>query len=181
MSTDSYNENMNSDYVKQLTGGHPNSLGNTIDVVEHVLANSTFDELIACYDSEDQVVRLRVSNAVKRVYQVKPEWVEAHIDTFLNKIAQINQPSTWWTMSQLFLWMSDKMSDSQRDQAKELVKKYLDTTNDWIVENTAMDILANWCNDDPQLKLWLKPRLEKYQKSSRKSVANRAKKILAQY
>lgn len=172
---------MNISYEEQLTGGHPNSLGNTIAVVDHVLENSTFEALLACYDSENEVVRLRVSNAVKRVYQVKPEWVEAHIDTFLNKIAQINQPSTWWTMSQLFLWMSDKMSDSQRNQAKEIVKNYLDTTQDWIVENTAMDVLAKWGNDDPQLKLWLKPRLEKYQKSSRKSVANRAKKILAQY
>ena len=172
---------MNTNYVEQLTGGHPNSLGNTIAVVDHVLANHTFNELLACYDSDNEVVRLRVSNAVKRVYQVKPEWVEAHIDTFLNKTSKINQPSTWWTMSQLFLWMSDKMTDSQRGQAKEIVKNYLDSTQDWIVENTAMDVLAEWSTEDQELKVWLRPRLDKYARSSRKSVANRAKKILATY
>lgn len=172
---------MNTSYEEQLTGGHPNSLGNTIAVVDHVLAHHTFDELLACYDSDNEVVRLRVSNAVKRVYQVKPEWVEAHIDTFLNKISKINQPSTWWTMSQLFLWMSDKMSANQLTEAKEIVKNYLDTTHDWIVENTAMDVLAKWGKDDQELKQWLHPRLEKYAKSSRKSVASRAKKLLATY
>ncbi len=172
---------MSNNYESQLTGGHPNSLGNTIAVVEHVLAHGTFEELLACYDSDDEVVRLRVSNAIKRVYKEKPEWVEAHIDTFLYKISQINQPSTWWTMSQLFLWMSDKMTASQLEQAKQIVKSYLDTTNDWIVENTAMEVLATWGNSDPELKNWLKPRLEKYQKSSRKSVASRAKKLLAHY
>ncbi len=51
-----------------LTGGHPNSLGRTKEVVEMVLADpDRFDELFGCYASEDEVVRLRTSNAVKRV------------------------------------------------------------------------------------------------------------------
>lgn len=78
---------MSNKYEAQLTGGHPNSLGNTITVVDHVLLHGTFVELLACYDSNDEVVRLRVSNAVKRVYKEKPKWVEAHIDTFLYKIS----------------------------------------------------------------------------------------------
>ncbi len=172
---------MKHSYEAQLSGGHPNSLGNTIEVVAHVLDHHTFDSLLACYDSKDAVVRLRVSSAVKRVYKEQPEWVEAHIDTFLNKIAKIDQPSTWWTMSQLFFWMSDKMSASQLEQAKKIVKYYLDTTHDWIVENTAMDVLAQWGEDDEEIKQWLVPRLEKYARSNRKSVANRARKLLANY
>lgn len=169
-------------YEERLTGGHPNSLGNTIEVVADVLKKqSSFDDLLACYDSSDEVVRLRVSNAVKRVYKEKPEWVEARIDIFLNKISKINQPSTWWTMTQLFSWMSDAMSESQLSQAKEIVKGYLKNTNDWIVENTTLEALATWSKDDEKLHVWLEPYLEKYMGSSRKSVANRAKKLYQKY
>jgi len=53
------------DFEKRLKGGHPNSLGNTIEVVEEVLAkNDLFNELFNCYFSNDEVVRLRTSNAM---------------------------------------------------------------------------------------------------------------------
>ena len=42
-----------------LTGGHPNSLGRTIEVVETVLADEArMEELFGCYGSVDEVVRL---------------------------------------------------------------------------------------------------------------------------
>ena len=56
------------DFEVMLTGGHPNSLGKTEEVVEIVLANpDRFEELYNCYQSEDEVVRLRTFSAVKRV------------------------------------------------------------------------------------------------------------------
>ena len=51
-------------YESELTGGHPNSLGNTIKVVEHVIVKKNrINSLIKCYSSTDQIVRLRTSNA----------------------------------------------------------------------------------------------------------------------
>ncbi|MFL0711889.1 MAG: hypothetical protein ACJLS2_03810 [Microcella pacifica] len=48
-------------FESPLTGGHPNSLGNTVSVVDEVLADrALLAELVACYRSEDAVVRLRV-------------------------------------------------------------------------------------------------------------------------
>ena len=55
-------------FEDMLTGGHPNSLGRTVEVVEMVLANpDRFDELFNCYKSDNAVVRLRTSNAMKRI------------------------------------------------------------------------------------------------------------------
>ena len=55
-------------FENMLTGGHPNSLGNTVQVVEIVLkAPDRFAELFNCYGSENPIVRLRTSNAMKRV------------------------------------------------------------------------------------------------------------------
>ena len=44
-------------FEEMLTGGHPNSLGRTVGVVEIVLANpARLGEPYACYQSNDKVV-----------------------------------------------------------------------------------------------------------------------------
>ncbi len=166
-------------FEEMLTGGHPNSLGKTIEVVEEVLADhSKFDDLFTCYKSQDEVVRLRVSNAMKRVYKEKPDLLEPYIDKLINDIAKINQASTKWTLSQLFLWLKPKMSSNQIESATEIMKNNLVTSGDWIVENQTMQTLFEWSKDDPKIKAWLKPVLESFSESPRKSVATRSKKLL---
>ncbi len=67
-----------------LTGGHHNSLGNTVAVAEQVNADrSLLPELIATYASDDEVVRLRVSSALKRVAWEHPEWIHAEIGAIM--------------------------------------------------------------------------------------------------
>ena len=90
-------------YESELTGGHPNSLGNTIKVVEHVIVKKNrINSLIKCYSSTDQIVRLRTSNAFKRIFRQKPEWFLDFKHIFLNKISKIKQSSTQWTCAHLF-------------------------------------------------------------------------------
>ena len=67
-----------------LKGGHPNSLGNTLEVVEMVLKNpGRLEELYLCYFSDDEVVRMRVSNAIKRITKEKRQLVIPYLDRFL--------------------------------------------------------------------------------------------------
>jgi HEAT repeat protein len=166
-------------FEEMLTGGHPNSLGNTIKVVEIILKDkSRFDELYHCYFSEDEVVRLRVSNAMKRICKEHPEWLVPYLDKFLEKISKINQASTQWTLSQLFLWLEKELSPVQKDKAIKIMQTNLDKSNDWIVQNATIETLGIWSKEDAKLKSWLIPRLEKFAKSSRKSVSGRAKKML---
>lgn len=55
-------------FEAMLSGGHPNSLGRTVEVVAKVLERpERFEELFRCYQSDDAVVRLRTSSAMKRV------------------------------------------------------------------------------------------------------------------
>ena len=57
-------------FESMLTGGHPNSLGRTEEVVDLVLAEQErLSDLYSCYFSADEIVRLRVSSAMKRVTQ----------------------------------------------------------------------------------------------------------------
>ena len=166
-------------FEKRLTGGHPNSLGNTIEVVDEVLANENyFEELFNCYFSEDEIVRLRVSNAMKRICKEQPAFLAPYLDRFISEISLIDQPSTKWTISQLFELLETNLTKEQLAQAKSIIKHNLETESDWIVLNNSMETLANWAKSDSDLKKWLVPNLERLAKDERKSVSKRATKLL---
>ncbi|MEM7345570.1 MAG: hypothetical protein AAF485_15115 [Chloroflexota bacterium] len=167
-------------FVEMLTGGHPNSLGRTIEVVDTVLADqSRLEELYQCYFDDDEVVRLRTSNALKRISKEHPEWLVPYLDRFLSKIAKIDQASTQWTLAELFSTLTKDMTPEQLAQGKELLRYNLTHHNDWIVLNRTMQTLSEWSDTDDELRVWLIPQLETLAEDSRKSVAKRAEKLYA--
>ncbi|MEL6649994.1 MAG: hypothetical protein AAFQ87_04230 [Bacteroidota bacterium] len=166
-------------FEERLKGGHPNSLGNTVEIVEEVLTDeSRFAELFSCYFSDDEVVRLRVSNAMKRIAKEQRSWLTPYIDRFQQEIAKIDQASTQWTLAQLYDMLRKDMSDKQIEIAKKQMQHNLATHQDWIVLNTCMATLGKWAKKDADLQAWLGPHLERLALDSRKSVARRAQKLL---
>jgi len=169
----------NEPFEVMLTGGHPNSLGRTVEVVDLILTDQAkLEELYQCYFSDDEVVRLRVSNAFKRIWRENPEWVVPYIDCFISTISQIDQDSARWTTAQLFLELQKYLSDEQREQALAILKTYLSESKDWIVLNNTIDTLGTWAKKDGDLKAWLRPHLKCLAKDSRKSVAKKAGRFL---
>ncbi len=169
-------------FETRLTGGHPNSLGNTIEVVEEVLSNpSLFEELFNCYFSNDEVVRLRTSNAMKRICKVQKDMLLPYMNRFLEDISKINQASTQWTLASLFNLLDKDMSEDQIASAKEIMKHNLEFHNDWIVLNTTIDALGKWSRKDEALKAWIIPHLQRLSKDERKSVSKRATKELQKF
>lgn len=165
-------------FESMLTGGHPNSLGRTIEVVDTVLADqSKLDALYNCYFSDDEVVRLRTSNALKRISRENPEWLVPYIDRFTTDIAAIDQASTQWTLANLFDVLARYMTPAQRAAAQAIMQRNLATHSDWIVLNNSMQVLFDWSKIDPDLQTWLRPHLERLSSDSRKSVAKRAQKL----
>lgn len=165
-------------FVAQLTGGHPNSLGNTIAVVDAVLsAPKRMDELYACYQCEDPVVRLRTSNAMKRIAKQRIDLLVPLIDGLLNDIATIEQASTQWTLASLFDALRPHMDPTQTKRAKAIMQDNLRNWDDWIVLTTTMQVLTTWSDEHQELRAWLKPELTRLQSDSRKSVAGRATKM----
>ena len=174
-------------YAAQLTGGKPNSLGNTVQVVADVLAHpDTFDELFDCYFDEDELVRLRVSNCMKRIAAEQPGLLVPYLDRFLGEIAFIPQPSTQWTLAQLLLTYRKRLSPKQYATAVDLLKRPFDKSpeeapwhDDWIVVNMTMKTLGAFAKTDDELRAWLLPHLERLSTDRRKSVAGKAAKLLA--
>jgi hypothetical protein len=166
-------------FEQMLTGGHPNSLGRTVEVVEIVLADpAQLERLYRCYFSADEVVRLRTSNAFKRICRTQPAWLVPYVDRFLSEVAQIDQPSAQWTLAQLLLELDSFLTSSQRKQAIAVLKRNLLASNDWIVLNMTMQTLGHWARHDADLLAWLRPALERLSGDPRKSVAKTAEKVL---
>ncbi len=173
--------NQTTPFVEMLTGGHPNSLGRTVEVVEIVLADhARFDDLFQCYFADDEVVRLRTSSAMKRICREQPDLLLPYLDRFLNEIALIHQPSTQWTLAQLFLELDPHLTADQRARATAILQHNLTAFDDWIVIIQTLTTLTKWAHNDADLRAWLKPQLLRSMEDSRKSVAKNAAKLLAQ-
>lgn len=171
---------MSESFETILTGGHPNSLGRTVEVVNLVLAEpSRFEDLFRCYQSKDEVVRLRTSSAVKRVEAERSDLLIPYIDRFIHEIGVLDQASAQWTLAQLFDRLREQMSAGQKQSATAIMKRNLEHHNDWIVLIATMETLSNWAQADTGLKTWLEPHLRRLSDDHRKSVANRAKKKLS--
>lgn len=167
-------------FEERLTGGHPNSLGNTVEVVDEVLNDSTlFEALFNCYFSKDEVVRLRTSNALKRICKANKELLVPYIDRLIEEISKIDQASTQWTLASLFNLLEKEMTALQFKQAKVILKHNLEFHKDWIVLNTTIDTLGKWAKKDSDLKDWILPHLDRLSNDDRKSVSKRAGKELA--
>lgn len=162
-----------------LMGGHPNSLGRTLEVVALVLKRpARLKDLYACYGSEDETVRMRVSNAMKRIEKERRDLIVPYIDKFLNEVSAINQPSAQWTLAQLFLRLAPEMSPAQLKQAEKILKRNLAKSDDWIVLTMTTETLVKWATKSAPLRRWLKPHLTRLAIDTRKAVAKKAQKSL---
>lgn len=170
---------MDERFEVMLAGGHPNSLGRTEDVVARVLAErSRLGELYSCYFSADEVVRLRVSSAMKRVTAAHPDWTMDFMDGLQGDVAAIDQASTQWTLALIFDLTRHLLTGAQRARAIEIMQENLATHQDWIVLNTSMKVLGAWAGDDGALRTWLRPHARRLVHDPRRSVASNARRLL---
>jgi len=66
-------------FVEMLSGGHPNSLGRTEEVLGLVLADgSRLEQLFDCLDEPDAIVRMRAGDALNDSMQTQAAQVIAH-------------------------------------------------------------------------------------------------------
>lgn len=170
---------MAENFETMLTGGHPNSLGRTVEVVERVLTDpDRFEELFACYQSDDAVVRLRTSNAMKRIAAARRALLVPYIDRLIDEIGALDQASAQWTLAPLFGALANDMDPAQRMAALAIMKRNLAEHEDWIVLNMTMETLCAWAQGDADLRTWLLPHLKRLAADSRKSIKGRAEKKL---
>ena len=165
-------------FADMLAGGQPNSPGRTLQVVASVLAHpARFAELFACYAAADPVVRLRTSNALKRVEAERHDLLVPYIGRLINEIGNLDLASAQWTLAQLFDRLVPDMAAAQRAGALVIMQRNLSTHDDGIVLNATLETLSRWASEDPGLRR-RRPHLERLSAGRRKSVAARARRHL---
>lgn len=166
-------------FAQMLTGGHPNSLGRTLEIVETVLSDhARLADLYDCCLNEDEIVRLRALNGIRRVFNAEPKWFDAYVERFLTEIAAIDQASAKWTVAQLALELQGRLSADQRRRATEIVIEFLHTQDDWIALNMSMKTLQHWARTDQSYAARVERRVRELASDRRRSVANGARKLL---
>ena len=126
-------------FEQSLKGGHPNSLGNTLEVVNAVLGNTDkMEDLLLCYQSDDDTIRLRTSNAFKRFFRAKPDLFKQWKKRFIKEVSDIDQPYAKWTSIQILNELFDQLDEKEITQSVEICMRYLRNEKDWIVINLSL-------------------------------------------
>ena len=166
-------------FEQSLKGGHPNSLGNTLEVVDAVLGNTDkMEDLFLCYQSDDETVRLRTSNAFKRIFRAKHDLFKKWKQRFFKEVAEIDQPSAKCTTIQIFDELFDQLDEKEKTQSVEICLRYLRNEKDWIVINQSLNFIRNHLErfdfkDPEMMKL-----LNFFVDDERKSISKNAEKLI---
>ena len=165
-------------FEDMLSGGHHNSLGRTVEVVDIILGDKgALDALFACYDSPDETVRLRTSSAFKRVFRAHPDWFIDYVDRFHDRIPRLGQPSAEWTLSQIHLDCFDMLSPAQIKTATKIAKSQLEQSHDWIVLIQTMYLFKHIVTVIPEERPWFVSQLERLSQDKRASVSKKARTL----
>ncbi len=166
--------------AERLRGGDPRALTNVDTVVELVLAQpKCLPELIAAVvTGGDDIVRMRAADALEKVCRSQPALLQPHVAVLLGDMARIDQPSVQWHVAQMLSEV--RLTAAQRAHAARLVRANLDHSGDWIVLNCSLATLAALARQDPALLPPLREHLDRCQRSRYKSLANRARRLLAE-
>ena len=166
-------------FEQSLKGGHPNSLGNTLEVVEAVLGNKDkMEDLFLCYQSDDETIRLRTSNAFKRIFRAKPYLFKQWKKRFIKEVSDIDQPSAKWTSIQILNEFFDQLDEREKAQSIEICLRYLGNEKDWIVINQSLNFIRTHLErfdfKDPEIMKLLNFLVD----DERKSVSKNAEKLI---
>lgn len=165
---------------ESLSGGNPRTLHNVESVVALVLAEpDRLDELIRCVlDSDDEIVRMRASDALEKVCRERPSLLQPHA-ALLGAMSQIDQPSVQWHVAQMLGHIH--ITARQRVRAAVILRRNLDESSDWIVLNWSLQTLAELARTDTDLIEPLREYLRDFEHSSYKSLVKRARNLGAEF
>lgn len=93
-------------------------------------------------------------------------------------MSRIEQASVQWHLAQILTQV--RLDDREQAEAITILEHNLDTSGDWIVINLTLQALATFARTSPAVRTRLTGRLHHYQDSPYKSVASRARKLLAE-
>jgi hypothetical protein len=165
---------------KALSGGDPRSLGRTEEIVQLVLKNPPrVGELFECLFSDDEIVRMRGSDALEKVCRQRPDLLTPFTERLLREVSKIEQPSVQWHLAQMLSELP--LHGEHRRRAIAILRRNLSRYDDWIVTNLTLEALATFARQSTGMRKSFSRLLRQYMRSQHKSVAKRASKLLTEF
>ncbi len=163
-----------------LAGGNPRTLKGVEDVIAKVTKTpELLDELFTCLFVDDEIVRLRASDALEKICVMYPDWFVKYVPHLLNKVSKIRQPSVQWHLAQMLAVIP--LTKFQQLKAIDILVSNLETMDDWIVTNLTLESLAHFTRIGIFDVNKMVEILNKYEYDKHKSVVSRTKKIKREF
>jgi hypothetical protein len=174
----SYEQLNQSKLFEILKEGNPNSLGRLLEIFQLVIDNKlSINNVYDLYQFEDDIVSMRVSNILKRLWRLDPLHVLTLIPLFLKDEKNLHNPTFRWTLAQIFKDLYVKLSDDEKFQFIQSISRNLTLGNDWIMLVQSMDALIFAKKKGHPIPSFSKA-LDVLSKDARKVVKNKAVALL---
>jgi hypothetical protein len=162
--------------AERLSGGSRRSLGAVEDVISLVLRDTTkFTELFDAMLDEDEIVRMRASDAVEKLSRNRPDLLAPCRKRLIDEVGEIDQPEVRWHVAQMLSRV--KLDPKERARAVALLQRYLQAKNVFLVL-AAIETLVDFSRDDRHLRKRVTPIVERMAAKGTPAMKARAKKLL---
>ncbi len=163
-----------------LSGGNIRTLKGVEEVITVVSKNPVkLKELFECVFVDDEIVRMRASDALEKICREHPDWFRPFINSLLTDVSKIDQPSVQWHLAQMLAEIN--LNKTQSERAITILKHNLLSSDDWIVTNRTLESLAKFTRDGVVAKHEFIELLQSQHSSSYKSVVSRTNKLLREF
>jgi hypothetical protein len=164
------------DVLKKLAGGDRRSVGRVSEVVAEVFNDpSLFEVVFNGMLSDDPVIRMRSADAVEKITQEHPEYLQPYKKKLIQQVARINQQEVRWHVAQMF----PRLELSKEEQAV-IVEILLDYLNDKskIVKTFSIQALADFAERDAGLRPQIIKLLEELTRTGSPAMTSRGRRLL---
>ena len=168
------------DFASELAVGKPNSLGNTLNVVKAVEANSRLlPQLLNLLLHEDSIVAMRAMNATKRLMRADKNFFDPQKEALVKVYSKSKHNVVRLGLITLYFDFINEFSPAELKSIKTLTMKWLKESEDWMILAQGLKLLEKLARIDPKIQPEVISIAKSLQKDPRKAVATKAKKVLS--
>jgi hypothetical protein len=165
--------------LQRLEGGDRRSIVNSDQVVEDVLNDpSLFSLLFPGMFSDDPLIRMRSADAVEKITERHPEYLQPYKETLIEEVAKIDQQEVRWHVAQMLPRL--ELDHEERTAAINILLDYL-RDESRIVKTFSLQALADFAEGDVSLRDRVTPLLEDAVETGSPAVRSRAQRLLKRF
>lgn len=163
--------------LEKLKGGDLRSIGKADEVVEDILNKpSLFKDVFEGMLSDDPIIRMRSADAIEKVSQKHPEYLQPFKSRLINEVSKIDQQEVRWHVAQMFSYI--KINKKERDKIIDILLFFIEDEKSNIVKTFSMQTLADFAARDKQIKSKILKIIKKMMKAGSPAIRSRGKKII---